>query len=477
MARRVTIIGAGPGGYVAAIRAAQMGAEVTLLEKERVGGTCLNWGCIPSKVLKNTAEMLRQFERAGEFGLTRQGEIRLDYPSLLARKDRIIHDQAKGILAILDHQKVRYLEGTATLDGDHRVRVRRSDGSSLEVSWDKLILAMGSRPFKIPDFPFDGERILSSDHVFQLERVPESLLIVGGGVIGCEFAMVFSAFGIRVTLVEALSRLLPLPSVDEACSKVLQREMKKQKIECMVNRTVERIEERAGKCRVTVVSSAVAEGSNQRNEKSVIRDVDKVLVCVGRRPNTDGMGLEILGVETDQKGWLLCNERMEASVADVFAIGDVLGPARPMLAHVASREGLTAAENALGGAKTMRYDAVPGAVFTTPEVANVGLTENQAREQGYNLRTDSVLFRSLGKPHVIGEIAGEGKLVSDAETGRILGVHIIGPRASDLIAEATLALQKGCTVQDLADTIHAHPTLPEIMMELGLKAADRSLHG
>lgn len=477
MRERVTIIGAGPGGYVAAIRAAQMGAEVTLLEKEGVGGTCLNWGCIPSKVLKNTAEMLHHFGRADEFGLTLQGEISLDYPSLLARKDRIVQDQAGGIRAILERRKVRFIEGTATLEGEHRVRVRRSGGGDLDVFWDKLILAVGSRPFSIPSFPFDGRRVLSSDHVFRLKRVPESLLIVGGGVIGCEFAMIFSAFGAKVTLVEALSRLLPLPSVDEACSKVLQREMKKQKIECLVNRTVERIEERAGKCRVSVVSPSLGKGSKDGGEEALIRDVDKVLVCVGRRPNTDGMGLETIGVETDERGWILCNERMEASVAGVFAIGDVLGPARPMLAHVASREGLTAAENALGGARTMGYDAVPSAVFTMPEVADVGLTENQARERGYNLRTDSVLFRSLGKPHVIGEIAGEAKLVSDTETGKILGVHIIGPGAGDLIAEATLALRKGCTVRDLADTIHAHPTLPEIMMELALKAADRPLHG
>ena len=477
MAQKITVMGAGPGGYVSAIRAAQLGAEVTLVEKERVGGTCLNWGCIPSKVLKTTAEMLHRFKRAEAFGVTLEGTPTLDYHSLSARKDRVVQDQAKGIHGILEHHRVRYLEGTAVIRGDRSVRVILPDGSHVDVPWDKLILAMGSRPLEIPAFPFDGEIVLSSNHAFGLKKIPESLVIVGGGVIGCEFAMIFSAFGVKVTLVEALPRLLPLPSVDEACSKVLQREMKKQRIEFMVNRTVEKIEEAEGKCRAIIGPSPFAEGLKERDKIPFARAVDKVLVCVGRKANTDEIGLETIGVKTDERGWIVADEKLKTSVPGVYAIGDVLGPARPMLAHVASKEGLAAAENTLGGEKTMKYDAVPGAVFTLPEVANVGLTEIQAREQGFPVRADSVLFRSIGKAHVIGEIAGEAKIVSDVETGRVLGVHIIGPHASDLIAEGTLAVQTGCTVQDLAETIHAHPTLPEIMMEVSLKALDRSLHG
>ncbi len=477
MAKRIIVIGAGPGGYVAAIRAAQLGAEVSLIEKERVGGTCLNWGCIPSKVLKTTAEMLLGLKRAGEFGITLERPATLDYDLLSARKDRVVLEQAKGIRGLLEHHKVRYLEGTAVIGDDHVVQAGLSDGGHLDVPWDKLILAMGSRPLDIPAFPFDGRVVLSSNHAFELKEIPQTLLIVGGGVIGCEFAMIFSAFGAKVTVVEALSRLLPIPSVDEACSKVLQREMKKQKIEFLVNRSVEKIEKLEGQCRVTVGPSPLAENLQEREKKILTRDVSKVLVCVGRKANTEGMGLERVGVKTDERGWVVVDENLKTSVPDILAIGDVLGPARPMLAHVASKEGLTAAENAFGGEKSVNYHVVPGAVFTLPEVANVGLTEAQAEKKGVPVRADSVLFRSLGKAHVIGAIAGEVKIISNVETGRVLGVHIVGPHASDLIAEGTLAVQRGCTVQDLAETIHAHPTLPEIMMEVSLKAMDRSLHG
>ncbi len=477
MAPKILVIGAGPGGYVAAIRAAQLGADVTLIEKEKVGGTCLNWGCIPSKVLKTTAEMLHSLKRAEAFGVSLGDAPTLDYSSLSARKDRVVQDQVKGIHGILAHHGVRYLEGTAALRDQRSARVTLPDGDHVDVPWDKLILATGSRPLEIPALPFDGERVLSSNHAFELKEIPASLLIVGGGVIGCEFAMIFSAFGVKVTLVEALSRLLPLPSVDGACSKVLQREMKKQRIEFMVNRTVERVEEAAGRGRAIIGPSSFAEGLKEKDRKPLARDVDKVLVCVGRKANTDGIGLETLGVQMDERGWIVADETLRTSAPGVYAIGDVLGPVRPMLAHVASKEGLAAAENALGGETAMTYHAVPGAVFTFPEVADVGLTEAQARDQGLAVRAHSVLFRSIGKAHVIGEIAGEAKIVSEAETGRVLGVHIIGPHASDLIAEGTLAVQTGCTVQDLAETIHAHPTLSEIMLEVSLKAMDRSLHG
>ncbi|TET86137.1 MAG: dihydrolipoyl dehydrogenase, partial [Anaerolineales bacterium] len=276
---------------------------------------------------------------------------------------------------------------------------------------------------------------------------------------------------------EALSRMLPLPWVDEDCSKVLEREMKKRKIAFMVNRTVDSIEEVGGKCRVTVGPSSFVAGLKGKDTKPLIVEVDRMLICIGRRPTTAEIGLEKIGVTMDEEGWIVANEQMETNVSDVYAIGDVLGSSKVMLAHVASTEGSVAAENAMGKRRIMNYDIVPGTAFTMPEVANVGLTEVQAREQGYNVRSDSVLFRNLGKAHVIGEIAGQAKIVSDRESGRILGVHLVGPHASDLIAEATLAMKLGCTVQNLAETMHAHPTLAEIMLEGSLKALDRSLHG
>lgn len=477
MAKRVVVLGAGPGGYVAAIRAAQLGGDVTLLEKEDVGGTCLHWGCIPSKILKTTADMLVRFRRAGEFGITVDGNFGLDMKNLMARKDRVVQDQAKGIRTLLDHHKVSVLQGEGCILDSERVKVRSKMGEIRQVPWDRLILAMGSRAADLPNLPFDGERVLSSNDAFLLRELPASLMILGGGVIGCEFASIFSALGVQVTLVEGLSRLLPLPSVDEGCSKVLQREMKKQKIEFMVNRTVDGMVRLEEGCQVTLGPSPFGKNPKESDRKVLTREVSKILVCVGRKPNTEAIGLERIGVKTDEKGWITCNERMETSTPGVYAIGDVLGPSRPMLAHVASREGIVAAENAMGEGKSMAYHAVPGAIFTMPEVANVGLTETQARERGYGIRVDSVLFRNLGKAHVIGEIAGEAKVISDAVSGRILGVHLVGPHANDLIAEGVLALQTGCAVQDLADAIHAHPTLPEIMMEVALKAMDRSLHG
>ncbi len=477
MPSKITIIGAGPGGYVAAIRAAQLGAEVTLIEHDNVGGTCLNRGCVPSKVMKTSAEILEKFHRAQEFGINVTEKVYPDMQRLMARKEKVIRDQIKGILKLLNHHKVSYLKGYAYIEGANLIKVKLPDNTIHEVPWDRLILAMGSEPLDINSFPFDGKKIISSNEALCLSEIPESLMIVGGGVIGCEFAFIFAALGSQVIVVEALSRLLPLPSVDENCSKVLQREMKKRKIKFIVNQTVQRVEDKEGKCHVTLGPSHFDSEQKERGLKPQQVEVEKVLVCIGRKPNTANSGIEKLGVKTDENGWIVADERMETSIPGIYAIGDVLGPAKIMLAHVASKEGLVAAENAMGGNRTMDYSIVPGAIFTIPEVANVGLTESQAKKQGHNVRADTVLFRNVAKAQVIGEIAGEAKIVSDIESGKVLGVHMIGPHATDLIAQGTLAIQTGCTVKKLAETIHAHPTLAEIMMETSYKALDKTLHG
>ncbi|MBN2034263.1 MAG: dihydrolipoyl dehydrogenase [Deltaproteobacteria bacterium] len=475
---KIAILGAGPGGYVAAVRAAQLGADVTLIEQENVGGTCLNWGCIPSKVLITTAELLEKMRKADAFGIAVKGTIHTNVPRLMQRKNKIIQDQSKGILDLLKHHRVHYLKGTGYIKGRGLAAVRLPEGPEQDVPWDKLILATGTRPFHLPGIPFDGKKILSSNHAFDLQEVPESILIVGGGVIGCEFAFLFSSLGSRVILVEALSRLLPLPSVDEDCSKVLHREMKKRKIQFIVNHTLERIHDAEGKVHVTIAPSPFWENPVEKLSEPLSETVDKILVCVGRIPNSTGMeGFDRLGVEVDHKGWVTANQRMETSAPNVYAIGDLLGPSKMMLAHVASTEGAIAAENSMGGERDMDYSAVPSAIFTSPEIANVGLTQAQALEHGYDVRSDTVLFRSLGKAQVIGDIAGEAKIVSEKDSGRILGIHLIGPHATDLIAEATLAVRMRATTQDLANTIHAHPTLAEIMLETSLKALDRPLHG
>lgn len=479
MGKKICIIGAGPGGYVAAIRAAQRGAAVTVVEKENVGGTCLNWGCIPSKIMIKTAKTLKMMKRAGEFGIRLEGVFSPDIRKLMDRKKKIVDAQARGILNLLKHHHIEYLSGTGTVVAPGRLSVQGDDGSFREVNWDSLIIATGTAPSSIPGFSFDGERILSSDHILNLERIPESILIVGGGVIGCEFAFILDSLGVDVTLVEAMPRLLPIPSLDEDCSKVLMREMKKQKIKFHVDHTARATEYKNGMNRVTLGPSPWLEESKKEKIKPRELEVEKILVCIGRRASTKSLGLEKIGVQMDSNGWIPVDEKMETNVPGVYAIGDVLGPEKVMLAHVASTEGTVAAENATGGSLAMDYTAVPGAIFTMPEVACVGLTESQARDRmpDEKVRADTVLFRTLGKAQVIGEIAGQVKIVSEVESGKILGVHIIGPQATDLIAEGVLAIQTGCGVKDLAETIHAHPTLAEIMLETSFKAMDSSLHG
>jgi dihydrolipoyl dehydrogenase len=477
MTTRITVIGAGPGGYVAAIRAAQLGAEVTLIERENVGGTCLNRGCIPSKIMKTTADILEDFKRAPALGVRLSGNAVPDMGALNLRKMTIIQSQAQGIHKLIKQNGIDYRNGAARICGNNHLHVLSEDGKTADVLWDKLIIATGSSPFSPHAFAFDHHRIISSSDALILEEVPESMVILGGGVIGCEFASIFAAFGTRVTLVEGLSRLLPLPGVDESCSKVLQREMKKRKIRILLNRTVSSADVESGRLRVTMGPS-VSDNVMQRSDvEPQTVEVDKMLVCIGRNPNTDGMNLEKLAVARDDRGWLIADDRMETSVKGVFAVGDVLGPRKFMLAHVASTEGIIAAENAMGMSRKMDYRVVPSTIFTQPEVANVGLSEVQAQEQGYVVRADTVLFRVLGKAQVIGEIAGETKIVSSRKDGKILGVHIIGPHAADLIAEGALALQQGITVSDLARTIHAHPTLSEVMLEGAHKALGHPIHG
>lgn len=473
----VIVIGGGPGGYVAAIRAAQLGLRTAVVEREALGGVCLNWGCIPSKVMKTTAELLERFRRAQEFGISFAGDIKPDMKVLMERKAKIIKDQAGGIHRLFEHHKIKYIQAAARIEGPNRIIATFKDESTVEIPWDALILAPGSKPSGMPSFPFNGRTILSSNDALCLEELPGSLLILGGGVIGCEFAAIFAAYGVKVTVVEAMSRLLPLPSVDEVCSRVLHREMKKQKIDFILDSSIAEIEELPGKCRVTIGPSPLIFEAKAGKVKPRIMEVEKVLISIGREPMTEGLGLEKLGIGTDIRNWIKADEYMATNAPDVYAVGDALGPARVMLAHVAAREGIVAAENAISGKRRMNYDVIPNAVFTVPEIACVGLSEAQAVEKGFQVRAESVLFRSMGKPHVIGEIAGEAKIVADSETGKILGIHLIGPHATELIAEGALAVQTGCTLRDLAETIHAHPTTAEIMPELALKALVSALHG
>ena len=464
MSTRIVIIGAGPGGYTAAFEAARLGAEVTLIERAAVGGVCLNQGCIPTKTWKTAAEYTDIVRKAGDYGVMTAGEPQLDLRRLLDRQRKVIDALGRGILTRLAKCGVRYLEGEGRADDPHHVRVLRSDGVEEGIAADRLILATGSSPSCCPAIPFDGVQVISTSEALRLTAIPRTMLIVGGGVNGCEFASIFSALGAKTTIVEALPRLLPLPSIDEDSSAVLEREMKKRGITVLLNRCVEEVSFPEGKIAVRVVPFGRGGGASAPASEPLLLETDLVLATVGRAPNLGGMRLDRLGIETDASSWIMANERLETNIPDVYAIGDILGPHKSMLAHTAAAEGVVAARNALGARQTMDYTAIPVGVFTTPEAAGVGLTEAGACERGGEIRAATVHLRSLGRAQAMGEIAGHVKMVADSH-GKIIGVHIVGAHATDLIAEAVLALKMGASVEDLASTIHAHPTLPEAVRD------------
>ncbi len=468
MPLKLVIVGGGPGGYVAAVHAAHGGAEVTLVEKEALGGTCLHWGCIPTKIFRHSADLLEKIQKSDEFGITGVGRVEADLVKLQARKEKIIQAQLAGLEQLMAKNKIQVMRGTGSISGKGRLMITTPDRKKSEIKWDKLILATGSSPMELPGLPFNNTNIVTSSELLALDTVPKSAVIVGGGVIGCEFANILNAFGAQVTIIEGLGRLLPIPCVDESCSKTLLREMKKKKIDTAVNSTVTDIRRNGSLLTISTGPSPWADENSTIQPGEITADM--VMVSIGRAPATDGLQLETMQIKTDKKGWIEVDATLQTSHPDVYAIGDVLGPGHVMLAHVASAEARIAAANALGENKVMDYSAVPSAIFTMPEIGCVGLTEREAEEKGLSFRSDSVLFRVIGKAQVIGEIAGEAKIVSEEKTGRVLGAHIIGPHATDLIAECTLAIKVGATLHDLAETIHAHPTLAEVIMEVAHKA-------
>ncbi len=481
MAEKIIIIGGGPGGYIAALRAAALGGEVTLIERENLGGTCLNSGCIPSKIMKNSADLFLKCLKADLLGIKIEGSITPDMTALMDRKEKILVSQRKGIASLLESRGVAVENGLGRILSKNVVEVSRADGQTMELSFDKLIIAVGTKPMNVPDFPFDHKKILSSDDILVLDRIPKSMTIVGGGVIGCEFAFIFSALGCEVTVVEAMSRVLPLPSVDEACSKLLLREMKKHKIKVFCDTIVTKSDSINNGVGITLAPSPFTDNPKPKKLKTDRIESEIMAVCIGRTPLSEGLGLENIDLKPRGPGWIPANEYMETSVENVYAIGDILGPGKIMLAHVASHEGLVAAENAMklktDQKSIMGYEVVPGAIFTMPEIGTVGLSEKEAIAKNYEVETASVNFRVLGKAQAIDEIAGEAKMVFEKKSGKVLGVHMIGPHATDLIAEATLAIEKGLTAKEIAHTIHAHPTLAEIMGEVASKAMGMPLHG
>ena len=441
---KLTIIGAGPGGYSAAFAAAKAGVEVTLVERAKLGGTCLHTGCIPTKTLRSSADVLEMSGRLAEFGITGECALKADMPAIVNRKRKVTATLQTGLEKTCAQHKVRVVYGKAELVSAKLVRVTTAEGTE-EVESDNVIIATGSSPLELPALPVDHARVLSSDDALELQAVPPSLIIVGGGVIGCELAFIYRAFGSKVTVVEG--------------------QMKKKGIAVELARTVTATTPTGTGVSVEIGASPFVEVANPPAPRTL--EADAVCVTVGRVPHTDGLGLDAAGVKVDARGWIEADDFLETSVPGVYAIGDVIGPRRIMLAHMAVAEAHTAVHNILHpeDRKAQRYDVVPSAIFTAPEIGDVGLSEAQAKQQGFAVKTSVFQFRELGKAQAMGELAGLFKLVVEEGSGKLLGAHIAGAHASDLIAEATLAIQRGCTARDLFETIHAHPTLSEGIYE------------
>jgi dihydrolipoamide dehydrogenase len=457
--KQIVIIGAGTGGYVAAIRGAQLGARVTLVEEAAVGGLCLNWGCIPSKSLLACAELANKIKKADEFGITVAGPVSYDLSRMVARKNKIVSTLVKGITALLSAWKVELIQGKATLVDGKQVRVVKQDGSDGTIMPDSVVLATGTTPPALPNLVLDGTRVISSREALDLTAIPSSLLIVGGGSEGCEFASLFASLGTTITIVEMLPRLLP--GEDEEVSSLLTVELKKQGITILTGTRVEKVSvEAAG------VTTMLSTGGPIQSEK--------VLVSVGRRFKTEGLGLQTAGVTLGRRGEIAVNERMQTNIPGIFAIGDVVGKA--MLAHVASAQGKVAVRNILGQPAEMSYDVVPAGIFTFPEIGRVGLTEQEARERGVDIKIGKFRAIGLGKAHATGETTGMMKIITESKTKKILGVHLVGAHAADLVHEAAVAMQLGATAEAIAETIHAHPTMPEGLMEAAEDVEAMAIH-
>lgn len=443
---KIVVIGGGPGGYVAALKAAMLGAEVTVIEKRKVGGTCLNVGCIPTKALLASSSLLMSIKEAKDFGINIEGEVNPSFTNIMSRKDKIVSQLISGIEFLFEKRGINLINGFGKIVDNNVIEVTMDDGSTEMVNADKIILANGSVPIVPPIFPYDGKVVITSDEALGLEENPESLLIVGGGVIGCEIGQFFRALGTEVTIVEMFDQLLP--NEDKDVAKQLLRQFKKDKIKVITGIGVETCEIIDGKAVSTL-----------QNGKKITSQY--ALVAVGRKPNLINSGVEELGIEME-RGKIIVNEHLETNIEGIYAIGDIINT--PFLAHVASKEGIVAVENALGKSKTVNYTAVPRCVYTEPEVACVGKTEKELQSQNEEYNIGQFDFRALGKAQAIGHFQGFIKILAD-KNDKIIGASIIGPHATDLLTELSLAVYLGLTVDQIGDAIHPHPSLSEGLME------------
>ncbi|MFI5385362.1 MAG: dihydrolipoyl dehydrogenase [Fimbriimonadales bacterium] len=462
----VIVIGSGPGGYVGAIRAAQLGAKVICVEKEYLGGTCLNWGCIPSKAMIGSVERLQHVLHADRLGVKVEGKATMDFEAFTARKDKIVQTQRGGVGMLFKKNGVRHVEGFASFKDRNTVEVKKSDGAIETLRGKSFVLAMGSSVIYLKIPGLEGGRdqnVWTSDDAVTAPFVPKSMLILGGGAVGCEFGYVFNGLGTETTVVEMMPTLLPMMDADLGAE--LGKLLGRQGVKVRTGATLERAEKTKDGWKCTV---------NKGAETEVV-EVQVVLLGVGRKANTDGMNLEKIGVKLHKRGVEIVDDSLKTHVPNIYAIGDVTG--RIQLAHVASMEGIFVAANIVRGeSRPMEYKAVPNCVYTIPEVASVGLTESEAKTKGFDVVIGRANFRPFGKPMAIAEQDGFVKIVAERKYGEVLGVHMIGPHVTDMIAAGVTAIRLEATLDYMAETIHAHPTLSEVMLEAYEDATGHAIH-
>lgn len=452
----VVVIGGGPGGYPAAIRAAQHGKSVALIEAKELGGTCLNRGCIPSKALIASSDVVAKMQEASKIGIHFK-DLKVNFSEMAAHKDQVVERMKKGLEGLIAANKITVYQGFGQFIGPKEIKVSGKESAWIEA--DKIIIATGSEPRNISAFPFDYERIHDSTSLLALKELPKSLIVIGGGVIGCEFASLYATLGVDVTIVELLPRIISTES--QEISQALTKALVKRGIKVETSVKVEKTERTKNGIKVLV------EGN-----KSF--EADMCLVSVGRALNTKGIGLEKAGVQVLENGMIEVNDKMETSVDGIYAIGDIVS--RWLLAHVASHQGLVAAENACGRQARMAYNAIPSVIYTHPEVATVGISLEEATKQGYKAKTGAFPFLALGKSQATMETDGFAQIVIDEKTGQILGAQAVGFEAGTLIAEIVLAIANELTVECLSETIHAHPTISEVWLETAFMAEGLPLH-
>ena len=459
----ITIIGSGPGGYVAAIRAAQLGLKTAVVEQDKLpGGTCLHRGCIPTKAMLQTAEVLETARHASSFGV-RTADPELDIAAMHKFKGKVVRTNAKGVEFLLKKNKVTLLHGRGRLAGPGRVEVTPTEGEPFIVETTHTILATGSVVAALPGFEFDGKTVINSDDALTLKQVPASMIVLGAGAVGVEFASIYRSFGAEVTVIELLPRLIPLE--DAALGVELAKAFKKRGIEVHTGTRVQK---------VTPGGKGV-EVHAEHNGEPLKLEAEVLLVAVGRRPVTENIGLEGTGVRLDDRGFVEVDEMMRTGEPGVYAIGDLL--ATQALAHVASHEGIVAVEHAAGASPhPINYEKIPSCTYCQPEVASIGLTEEQARERDHDVVVGTFPFTAIGKAKILGDTRGFVKIVAEKLYDEVLGVHIIGPHATELISEATAALNLEATVESILQAVHAHPTLSEAMGEAALAAHGRAIH-